>query len=331
MAHRPSVPKLPTLLERKIYKTGQTRGADDDVIFQNRVGRNSTVLIPWAHWAKAYVLPEGDEYFENGFICLVPPDTFFTSNLIREEMAALDLEIGRNALVFYETRAQWDKFDPARQGWVPAKYRKGPLGGQYVARVPGLTATDGGERISHGFNTTQGKGAGIRLYEYASAATIAAARDQLEALVWLCVDAVKVMVENGMTEADADTRRAHTKNVCERAGNLDMRRLASNRILNSDGNTICPLCLERLSAAGFFSKVAQAEGREVADLTVTQLNLFHIEEVKFGHYNHRPYNLGWGHHHCNVVVKDSGIRETLEWMAEVVERNVETGFLSRRA
>jgi hypothetical protein len=42
------LPKLPSLLERKIYKTGQTRGADDGVIYQNRVSRNSTLLIPYA-------------------------------------------------------------------------------------------------------------------------------------------------------------------------------------------------------------------------------------------------------------------------------------------
>lgn len=33
----------------KLYKTGQTRGADDDVIYQNRVKRNSTVLIPYSN------------------------------------------------------------------------------------------------------------------------------------------------------------------------------------------------------------------------------------------------------------------------------------------
>ena len=38
MARR-TKPKLPQLLERKLSKTGQTRGADDDVIFQNRVSR----------------------------------------------------------------------------------------------------------------------------------------------------------------------------------------------------------------------------------------------------------------------------------------------------
>ena len=36
------LPKLPSLLDRKIYKTGQTRGADDDEIYQNRVSRTSS-------------------------------------------------------------------------------------------------------------------------------------------------------------------------------------------------------------------------------------------------------------------------------------------------
>ena len=45
----------------------------------------------------------------------------------------------------------------------------------------------------------------------------------------------------------------------------------------------------------------------VPDLTVTEINLFHIRELRIGEFNHRPYNLGWGHHHCNVVCKDSGL------------------------
>jgi hypothetical protein len=44
-------------------------------------------------------------------------------------------------------------------------------------------------------------------------------------------------------------------------------------------------------------------------------------ELRYGELNHRPYNLGWGHHHCNVVVKDAGIDETIGWMRSVVERN----------
>ena len=67
----------------------------------------------------------------------------------------------------------------------------------------------------------------------------------------------------------------------------------------------------------------QAEGREVCDLTITQLNLFHIHELRMGEFNHKPYNLGWGHHHCNVVVKDAGIEQTLQWMKSVIKRNEE--------
>jgi hypothetical protein len=98
-------------------------------------------------------------------------------------------------------------------------------------------------------------------------------------------------------------------------------------MLNARGKTICPLCLEELSSQGFFNRMAQAEGREVTDLTITQLNLFHIEELRYGLLNHRPYNVGWGHHHCNVVVKDSGILATLMWMGQVLSRNIEEGHL----
>jgi len=70
----------------------------------------------------------------------------------------------------------------------------------------------------------------------------------------------------------------------------------------------------------------QAEGRLVHDLTVTQLNLFHVKELRVGALNHRPYNVGWGHHHCNVVVKDSGVLETLEWMKRVIMRNTKDAY-----
>ena len=43
--------QIPKAVDTKIYKTGQTRGADDDVIFQNRVSRNSTVLIPYKDYS----------------------------------------------------------------------------------------------------------------------------------------------------------------------------------------------------------------------------------------------------------------------------------------
>lgn len=325
MPPRRSLPKLPQLLERKIYKTGQTRGADDDEIYQNRVSRTSTVLIPYSMWAMYHPLPPGGEAFEKGFIVLIPPGKYFSNPNIDAELNAMGLALGQNALVFYETRQSWNANNPDSLNWQAAQSRIPPLGGKYVARIPATTALDIGAKIIRGFTTTSSKGAGIRVYEYASTTTIAKCRDQLEAIAWLCFDADTVLIRNGMAVSDVAVRKSAILQKCKEEGMLDLARLTLARIINRNGKTICPLCLEELSAQGFFNRLGQAEGREVLDLTVTQLNLFHIEELRFGIFNHLLYNLGWGHHHCNTVVKDSGIRETLEWMARVLQRNADEG------
>ena len=321
------LPKLPQLLDRKIYKTGQTRGADDDVIFQNRVGRSSTVLIPYACWELCATPQGGEGEYENGFIVLLAPSDYFGNPNITADLAAKGLALGTNALVFYETREDWVANNPDSLRWKPAKRRTNPLGGRYVARIPATTATVNGGRIVRGFDATSRKGAGIRVYEYASNATTAKCRLQLEALFWLCADSDKVAVSNGMTPENIATRKSSTLAQCKEAGLLDAARMTKARILNARGKTICPLCLEELSGQGFFNRMEQAEGRLVHDLTITQLNLFHVAELRFGVLNHRPYNVGWGHHHCNVVVKDSGILETLEWMRQVLNRNIQEGHL----
>lgn len=318
------LPKLPKLFESKLYKTGQTRGADDDVIYQNRVARSSTVLIPFSCWSLCAVPAKSEPAYENGFIVLVPPLEYFGQPNITSDLKQQGLALGVNTLVFYETREQWKANDPNKLKWKPAKSRTSPLGGQYVARVPATTAESGG-RIIQGFGATAKKGAGIRVYEYASTATTRKCRLQLEALFWLCKDSDQVTVANGMTPENAKVRKSAILHECQEGGLMDKGILIEARILNADGKTICPLCLDELSCDGFFNRLEQAEGRRVPDLTVTQLNLFHIEELRYGVLGHRPYNIGWGHHHCNVVTKDSGIVRTIEWMRDVINRNIQQG------
>jgi len=345
MATRSTVPRLPELLAQKIYKTGQTRGADDDVIFQNRVVRNSTVLIPYGQWAQCRLT--ASEAYENGFIVLISPADYFGNPNMTAHLATQGLTLGVNALVFYETREHWRAFPPEQHGLTSACARpfqkvkiqaangkmksqrvaSKNLGGTYVARVPATTAANDGDKIVHGYAEKGLKGAGIRVYEYASTTTIDHCRQQLEALFWKCRDADAVAVANGMTAAQAAERKAANLAKCRQLGLLDLSRLMQARTLNAAGYTICPLCLDELSGQGFFNRMEQAEGREVPDLTVTELNLFHIQELRYGVLNHRPYNLGWGHHHCNVVVKDAGIMETLEWMRGILDRNVAEGYL----
>lgn len=320
------IPKLPSLFLRKIYKTGQTRGADDDEIYQNRVGRNSTVLIPISMFAIAGKPPDGEDKFENGYIVLISPDRYFGDKQTKEYMKKCGLVLGHNALIFYETRSQWSLYNPDESKWTPAKNRQSPLGGEFVARISATTADKNGKKITKGFETTKNKGAGIRVYEYASSKTIKLCVLQLEAIYWKCSDSEKVSQEFGMTIKDVQERRKIILEECQSLNLLDEKILKKNRILNSNGVTICPFCLEELSAMGFYNKMEQAEGREVLDLTITKLNLFHIEELKHGKSNHRPYNLGWGHHHCNVIVKDTGIAQTISWLYDVVQRNILGGY-----
>ena len=303
----------------KLYKTGQTRGADDDVIYQNRVKRNSTVLIPYSEFEQCRISPSKDGKFENGFIVLLKPEEFFNKK-IEAELKKKGLVLGKNMLVFYETREQYKNF-PIKKSWKPAKSRTSPLGGEYVARIPSTTE-EGQEKIIAGFNSLKLKGAGIRVYEYADDDTIKACKLQLEFLFWSCFDIEDFMKACGKEEeAVLRTRMQKVKIEAAKKGLADMNKLQKERIVNEKGFTICPLCLKPISALEFASKMVQAKGREVPDLTVTNISLFHIHELRTGEFNHRTYNLGWGHHHCNVTVADKGVQGTLEWMKDVLTAN----------
>lgn len=308
------LPALPKLLARKIYKTGQTRGADNDQIWQNRVSRTSTVLIP-------YKIFENYEdiriEYENRNIILLSPKEFFNN-----EFNPALVSLGENALVFFQKRQDWERWNPNDLGWLPASSRINPLGGQYVARIADTTSSSD-ERINLGFAEASLKGAGIRCYEYASTETNTKCKLQLESLFWFSRDSITIVVENGMNIQDAEFRKQKILENADAESLLDLNKLEVLRTLKVvDGisTTKCPLCFQVIEADQFFLKEEQAEGREVHDLTVTKVNLFHIEELRPGLLNHRPYNLGWGHHHCNVVTKDMGVEATLEWMKRVLNQ-----------
>lgn len=311
---------LPQQVKTKLYKTGQTRGADDDVIYQNRVGRNSTVLIPYNEFEICGKAPTNNGIYENGFIVLVKPEFYFSVEF-RLYQKKYRLKLGENLLVFYETREQWKNFPPTK-GWKEAISRTAPLGGQYVARVP-ATTSESEKKIIKGFFSSKMKGAGIRVYEYADTKTINQCRLQLELLFWKCTDIEAFIEESGYDKGKVKEYIAEIERKANSEGLYDEQRLRKARIIDKDGYTICPLCLKHISARGFCSRMIQAEGREVPDLTVTETSLFHIHELRTGEFNHKPYNLGWGHHHCNVVVKDAGIQPTLQWMRDVIRRNDE--------
>lgn len=320
--------RLPDLVARKLYKTGQTRGASTREIYQNRVSRTSTVLVPHGSWESCREPDNGDREYEHGYVVLITPEWYFSTGQADDALAAQGLVLGTDALLLFQQRAEWTQFAPARGGilpngrsFVPATSRIAPLGGTYIARIHSTTATTEGGAIVEGFNQTDSRGAGIRVYEYASTQTLADTRLQLEALIWLCHNALEVMVDAGMSRTGAAARRDHQLGRAESQGLLDKDRLKAARVIDHSERTVCPLCQAPISATGFMQRGEQAEGRETWDITVTEIGLFHIEELRVGVLQHKPYNLGWGHHYCNVVCKDAGILPTLDWMKVVLENN----------
>lgn len=320
------LPKLPRKLKSKLDKTRTTRGADDSQIFQNRVARNNTVLIPYRELKSKETIANSikeKDFFENGYIVLIDPADYFDVKE-KDNFKKYNLNLGHNALIFFRTRNEWNQYHDSliEKGFKPANNRQDPLGGEYVARIPAITTRGKkGDKIYYGYTSKQNKGAGIRLYEYSSRENSKLCELQLEAFFWHCRDAESVMEKAEMKKEDIQIRKKAIINEAKNKGLLDYKKIVDARIMNYDHITICPLCLEELSAEGFITNLDIPEGREVPDLTVTQNNLFHIQPVTYGEYNHKPYNLGWGHHYCNVVVREISISDTLKWMQYVLDKN----------
>lgn len=320
MRHVEIVAGLPGMIADKINKTGYTRGAQppEGVVFQNRVTRNNRAVLPLEVWQARQLPPEG---FENGFVIMVRPRQYFQEGTrARRADFPEDVVIGQNAFVFYETRADWEAFPPTELGWVPAVHlvdgvpsnRRSPRGvdrGHYVARAPATTAQSA---------VVEGSPQGIRHFEYASSETITNTKLQLAWLAWHTMGIDEVVWETGVT--DPGPYRARIERACVDRGLLDEKRLEASRVLQG-GTVVCPLCAEPIAAARLMTLVEQQVGREVPDLTVTEVNLFHVIDLRPGQYNHREYQVGWGHYHCNTVARDLGVAATLGWMATVLARN----------
>ncbi|KAF2514802.1 BstXI family restriction endonuclease [Flavobacterium zhairuonense] len=314
------LPKLPPLLQSKIYKTGQTRSANDDVIYQNRANRNGTVLIPFESIPLFDISDFTSNRFESGFIVVISPEEYYTNPDTQDLMKARKLKLGVNAILLYETRAQWNEFNPYKNKLSVAEKRTSPIEGHFVARIPSSSSKE--EKIILGFNTSSCKGAGIRVAEYASLLTIKSSHLQLEYLFWLCYNSKEIALGAGMTESEIENRIAAITTACNNQKLSNTDRLYKTRIIDNAKNTICPLCLKKLSADAFLLNFFESAEKLDLSKEISPINLFYINQLKTGEFNHAPYNLAWGHQNCNMICKETGVIETIKWMKEVVVNTI---------
>lgn len=111
------------------------------------------------------------------------------------------------------------------------------------------------------------------------------------------------------------------KDKCEESGLLQYDKLTESGCWGS--KPICPLCCKEIYIDDFFSEIKQMEGREVFDNTQREIVLMHINPLKPGEFNHRIYNLGWGHNFCNLIQGDNTIDNTIRQLEDIVNRHRE--------
>lgn len=296
---------LPEEILKKIEKTSMTRGAQPygRVPYQNRVRRWNRVVIPFAFRESRPV-----QGFENGFIIMVRPDEYFDiATQQRRDNFPQNIIIGENAFMYYDNRVSWKTYPPTRYGWIPREYpgnrreSSSVETGHYMARVPATTAAR---------EVIKGDPMGIRFFEYASRHETWKTMMQLGYLAWKT---------NGIENHATGQMTEHLRVVLSHFNLADENNFQNLRVMNN-GLACCPLCRDTIQAAELIDRVAQAPGREIFDLTITEANLFHLRDLVPGEYNHTVYGLGWGHHHCNSAARDIGIDETLNWMEDILIR-----------
>lgn len=133
--------------------------------------------------------------------------------------------------------------------------------------------------------------------------------------------AFEKMVQNSRKYISAFNREFElfTKE-CERRELLNFEELQELGVWSiKNSNPICPLCHKPLFVDEFFDDIKQMEGRQVIDNTQKSIVLMHVEALRPGKFNHRHYNLGWGHNYCNLIQGDKDISETIEVLKEIFE------------
>lgn len=296
---------LPQEIGNKINKTKQTRGAQppDRVIYQNRVNRNTNIAVVPYYFRDV----QPTDGYESGHVIMVrPTDYFSAAGVVRPDFDPAVM-IGENAFVIYDNRREYVDYPPLPH-WKPRSHG-GP--GHVVYRLPKTTARDGVAAAAK----VDGDAQGIRFFEYASTDEANGVVVQLAMLAWHTEG-----INDVRTDGQATGVPRPLLDAAEAAGLWDKERLQELGVL-TDAGAICPLCRLVIKASELMSRVEQAQGREVFDLTVTEVNLFHMQDLKPGEFNHRTYAVGWGHHHCNAVARDHGLAQTLDWMADVLRRN----------
>lgn len=327
---------FPEVVKTKLKKTSTARGGSK--LYSRRNKRNYRVLIPYTTYLNRWRnnLEECNSAFERDFIFILRADEYFNLETYQCKTDIDDeIIIGENAIVYFDKvnvinrfvefneadyqndKEGWNKrfieYLNEKFGYEPAFGNRNSWNGHFV-----VEARTNKKKILIGASAKSGLG--NYDYDYASNETINHIYYQAAALIWLVDGMEDLCIENGFDRLSVESSRAHIMDYCRQNELLDMNRFEEIRVLR-DRITCCPLCREHLQAELFLETIQQDEGREVENITITEYNLFHINPLRSGEFNHNIYNIGWGHHRCNTIQSNSTITEALDYIRRVLTLN----------
>ena len=97
---------------------------------------------------------------------------------------------------------------------------------------------------------------------------------------------------------------------------LDLPRMQAVGMISSNGVAQCPFCCEELTYQDLIGQANQQVGRRLSSSNATALHLMHIEPLKMGSFNHKPYNLAFGHAKCNHAQGEDSISDSISFLFE---------------
>ena len=300
----------------KIHRSPKdTVGKDPNSVWgylQNKVLRSGFAVIQYANFYQNpdMIYRNWDSQFSPGYVVAIQPREYFNKNW-NEKIINERLVIGENAILFYTSEQDLIDFPP-EEGWSIWNLHNSE--GEFVSSWQ-KCKKDGGKvgdyacwyHTNDGFSSGETLASrhhlGIRQDEYADVLEVRHIMAQLAYLVWN---------SNG---TETFLKKTIPKYLIEYLDFFDLRDsqlYIENNTMNSMGKTTCPFCLRELNIEEFNASQKQQVGRETAMSNSTELEMMHISPLQMGEFNHRRFNLGWGHKKCNAAQGGDSISESID-------------------
>lgn len=268
---------------------------------QNKVNRASTAAVPLNVYLQYPALRT--HQYDAGFLVYVTPREHF-SGLVPPE-----LRIGHDYIVLYTVQTELDNHPPLQTWSIFELINEAGNGvsswasaydwrGDYYVRVKRNSV------LYYGGSTA--KAIGIRQDEYCSKADQRFVVGQTSYLAW--------SMPSTRTHFGVATIPTFVSDYLIAHNMLDLNRMHSVGMINANGIAQCPFCREELSFQELINQATQQVGRQLSSSNATALHLMHIDPLKMGIFNHKPYNLAFGHAKCNHAQGEDSISQSIDFL-----------------